>query len=899
MDRDALNADSHRVKSLVGRTRLVDSIVEALTLNGVGIWLVGEAGLGKSAVAKAVEESLESGVPCLRLTASRALMPVPFGALSPLLNELSVEDITSPLAIMRSAIRSLRQLPRGPASTPIVIVDDAHLLDAGSMAILSQLVSAGEARLFALSRAVPGIPGEIVELWREGLVTRLVLEALTMAEVHELCVNVLGSDILRSASAAFGRAAAGNPMFLLALIEQARSMNHLVKRKGTWMLSGQPPVVGQMLSDLIEAELVPLSSGQRRVLAVTALAEPLPLGILRQLTTTSDIDALEAEGIISVGPGPERLVGPAHPLYGEVARQRIPLALSRTLRRSIVELMDSEPSTAEGLLRYVSWALECGAFMEDRQLLRGANLANKLHQTNLALALVRGITGPKYRYAARVEMARAFFFQDDLEQARELLKGIFEVADDLKTITSAALLSAQLRLRAGAAPESLHTDAAAWLKAAERIATDKEAPAKRTLKLSRIGSRLLSLYASSLSGDYQNHEPELQQIAEDPYGNTETRMVALSLLGELLTATGRPISGAEATRSALEMIHTSDELSLSYYEFVASRYALSLTFSGRWDDMQELVSLYLEQSPQSLAHLGGTINLLTGLTLARQGLLHSALGQLRPAIEAFRESDPEHWLPLALGVGAYASSLMGEHSLAGEYAGDFLQLPSMGPRQLYLIGQAHTAAAQMVMGSGTAGRDKLRATAAEAGERGMISVQLIALELAMRLGDKEAARPLSQVACANDSIAAGLLYRFVQAKLAKGPDKLRHISEEALEARYFLIAADAIAAAISLLEAQGREQQARQFRMLLSDRIQELEGITLFNRKEFDTAVELTRRERIVAALVLDGRSNKDIAEALSVSIRTVEGHLYRIFAKLGISHRQDITAAHVRRRQA
>jgi DNA-binding CsgD family transcriptional regulator len=41
--------------------------------------------------------------------------------------------------------------------------------------------------------------------------------------------------------------------------------------------------------------------------------------------------------------------------------------------------------------------------------------------------------------------------------------------------------------------------------------------------------------------------------------------------------------------------------------------------------------------------------------------------------------------------------------------------------------------------------------------------------------------------------------------------------------------------------------------------------------------------------LVAAGLSNREVADRLFVSVRTVEGHLYRIFAKLGIDDRDQL----------
>ena len=45
---------------------------------------------------------------------------------------------------------------------------------------------------------------------------------------------------------------------------------------------------------------------------------------------------------------------------------------------------------------------------------------------------------------------------------------------------------------------------------------------------------------------------------------------------------------------------------------------------------------------------------------------------------------------------------------------------------------------------------------------------------------------------------------------------------------------------------------------------------------------ELTERERDVMRLVVDGRPNKLIADALDISVRTVEVHRARVFDKMG-----------------
>jgi two-component system response regulator DctR len=50
-----------------------------------------------------------------------------------------------------------------------------------------------------------------------------------------------------------------------------------------------------------------------------------------------------------------------------------------------------------------------------------------------------------------------------------------------------------------------------------------------------------------------------------------------------------------------------------------------------------------------------------------------------------------------------------------------------------------------------------------------------------------------------------------------------------------------------------------------------------------DLLAELTEREREVMQLVVDGRPNKLIADALNISVRTVEVHRARVFDKMNV----------------
>ncbi|WP_258566611.1 LuxR family transcriptional regulator [Leucobacter luti] len=59
----------------------------------------------------------------------------------------------------------------------------------------------------------------------------------------------------------------------------------------------------------------------------------------------------------------------------------------------------------------------------------------------------------------------------------------------------------------------------------------------------------------------------------------------------------------------------------------------------------------------------------------------------------------------------------------------------------------------------------------------------------------------------------------------------------------------------------------------------------------FRTQVQLTERENHVALLLGAGRSNREIAETLVLSIRTVETHVHRILRKTGARNRAEVSS--------
>ena len=63
-------------------------------------------------------------------------------------------------------------------------------------------------------------------------------------------------------------------------------------------------------------------------------------------------------------------------------------------------------------------------------------------------------------------------------------------------------------------------------------------------------------------------------------------------------------------------------------------------------------------------------------------------------------------------------------------------------------------------------------------------------------------------------------------------------------------------------------------------------------KRTVETRDDLTAQERQIAQLARDGLSNPEIGARLFLSPRTVEWHLHKVFAKLGIRSRRQLAGA-------
>jgi len=875
-------------ETLVGRSGILAAVADCLLdRNGPGVLLLGDAGLGKTALVNAVIQELGHRVRPFRVFAGATLAGVPFAALAPLITSLTPGQITEPLSVLKAVTAALNPARERESVPAVLVVEDAQHLDEGSVAVLAQLTAAEVAKVVFICRPHPAPPGEIFSMWSEGLLDRFDLQPLNGQDVDQLCAQVLGAPVVPSAGAVLRRASGGNPMFLLELIGNARSTGQLVSRNGAWMLTSELRGSSLRLLDLVRNQIVHLDHLQREALDTVALAEPLPLDVLRQASDHYAVDELQEMRLITIDSDAGQHVRLAQPLVGEVLRQIVPAARSLRIRQRILQLLESRPQTMDGLLRYVSWGLEAGARIPDSEILEAAQLANRLFIPSYVERVAGAIKDPALKLAARVEVARAKWYRGDIRGTAWEIGGIVERTNDPATLRQVSMLAAQLARRQGAGPNAVKQAAYEWEAALARIAESARGIDAQELELGRLGNRLLVLEGMQAEGRHVETERELRQIWQRS-GDGETRLLAGTLLAESMAVTGKPLSAIQVLADVKDILDAAGHWGLQHTGFFMRRYILALLHAGEFAVLEEYLRDHVSLAPNSLIYDGGALHFSAGSVDLRRGNLGAALPCLRQAVSMLRVSDLQSDLPDAVAAAAYAASLLKFREVASSYTLEHEALARDG-MESSLLGRAHAAMAKVQQVGLRPTLSRLMSLADTAAANGAVGPEIDILVLVLRAGDLSVVRRLKSLAETSEGRTAEFAVSYSQALDTKDAAGLIALSESAAREGLDLAAADYAGHALRILESRGDKSRQLEAQRLLKRRTAALGKAPAATRQGMPDLSKLTRREQEIVALVQTGSSNRDIALSLGLSLRTVEGHLYRMFAKLGISDREKL----------
>jgi DNA-binding CsgD family transcriptional regulator len=859
--------------ALVGRSGLVKDVTRSLLDDSrSGVLILGAAGTGKTAVSKAVLRELPPGGSVIRLVPTRALAAVPFGALAPYLSELPDSELDSFAAVLRAMSDRLK----AEAVRPLFVVDDAQFLDRGTTELLSRAVAVGAAEILATSRPGPAVPEQFLALWDDGLLSKFELSPLNRSGVHELCKQVLGAEVSPWVSAVFADVTGGNPLMLMSLIEHERHTGALVFRHGVWFLRANPDLAGVPAADVIDQQLRSMSPEERTAAAIVALAGPLSLSQILRYSSPKTVDALEAAGILAISRGHDRTVRPASPLLGEIIRNRAPVGQSATLRASLLELPSPGVVGPEAFLKQLRWSLDCGAPVPPEQLLQAAAVANRDLDPAAAVRAAQAVRDSPFLPEARIQLAYAHYLLGLPAEAAGYLTAARPLHHDRQSYL-AARLAARLPDVLGAWAGGVETDAPA-----DDVDVDASEPSWPRMPPAQVASILHDQW----HGPSEELEAGLQDLIDAAATLPEVRLPAVSLLGELRSAQGRLSAGLRLDREAWAGAGSGAlTLPLAREELLA-RHCLSLIRARDWEELAAVLDGYAAEYPSRLLYSGGMLHAMSGFALLRRGRILESLAELVLAVEELSIADPLEMLSFAHAVAGYAAVLAGHPGEAREQAKDFDANAFRGPQSLRLLSEAYRITVERLTSGG--GLGELEALADQAEHQGLRGVETDIRRLVLRSGHTGGAPALASSSSAVEGAEAQLLSAFARAVAAGDAARLIAISDEAIAAGHGLLALEASQQAAGCLEHSPDRWRLRAVQRRLHHLMVDA-GLSGQVPLRSEQGPVLTAREAEILGLVAKGSTNADVAAALSLSPRTVEGHLSRIFAKLGVSRRAEL----------
>jgi DNA-binding CsgD family transcriptional regulator len=857
---------------MAGRSEEQAYLAEVIALpEHVGVVVAGSAGVGKT---RLVREVAEAAGDCHFefVTATQSARALPFGAFAHLLpEELGSSDRVDLLPVIA------RHLVIRAHGKPLVLaVDDIHLLDDPSAALVHHVATSRLATMLLTLRSGEVAPDAVTALYRDGVVPRLELQAISRAEFNGLVEGVLGSSVEIRTLNRLWEATKGNVLFVRELIGDALDADALRLDHGIWRWSGALGVAPR-LRETVAARLGHITDAERRILEQLAVGEPLSLESVQRLNPGVSVSHLERKALLTLQRGGRQAeLRLAHPLFSEALLAAMPSSLFREINHDLaVELSRATDKEPLDPLRLAILFEGAGEEAEPTLLAEAAAMANIRSDHVLAERLARASIDGGGGDTAELELGRAFLGQNRFEEARDVLTPLLnrETSDDFCERVVYVYADA-VGFGLGRIGEALEV-----LELAERAVSNPE------IKLHLQCHRAVLLTAAARFTE----AAELGALALAAVDNENVRLRSLAGIGFSLILDGRINEALAFTKNAFGSApRLADQLPEAQLEAVAAR-CTALFLAGRAAEASELLDGDLgtvaRVSPQVLAQ----VNALRGRFLLFQGKARSACRLLSDAMVTIRESksyEPS-WCAALI---AEAHALLGETEEATRAAAEAKgyqgsEIAAFEPDKLRAL-----AWADAQYGHTSSAVEQLSAAAEVAVSLGQRVYELIILDDLLRLGENGVANRILLLADCVDGEWAQAIKAHATAVISGGTGDLELAGEAFGAMGCALVAAELWAKVSEARLREGFRSRAAAAGARSAKFVALCEGA---RTEPLAWAVDrgtLSRREREIATLAAAGASNAHIAGRLSISVRTVESHLYAAYGKLGVADRSQLS---------
>ncbi|MCE9622705.1 MAG: LuxR C-terminal-related transcriptional regulator [Actinomycetia bacterium] len=859
----------------VGREALVVKTLERLN-SGHHIILAGAAGLGKTRLAGEVAtRMLAKRVVVHRVAASPASAHLPLAPFAALIASESTDDIVG------AVLRSLGADGRAGAGDPLLVVDDMHLLDDASAAVLQQVLLTGHVRLLGTLRTTSELPAAVSRLRQEADVATIDVPPLSDDDITTMVEHALGGTLDGRSHQLLITACAGNPMYARELVEGSLAAGTLRGLERLWSFDGELAAT-PLLEEVVLARLAPLSTNERGALELFAIAGQLPHRLVQQIVDGDTLEHLERKQVVKALPteGSQPLqLDVTHPLYRELTRARLGALARMRIYQKLALAMDAiaaggepSPATAESI-RDAMWHIRGEVEIAPEKLLTAARGAVAMGDSPLAAELAQ----VGYRRGGQIEAALlASWCLAEIGRHDEAIDVLKDAADH----ALAPWEQAAMRLRVA---EEL------WWTSRQQAATaylnETDLPAGPWHDFLDAQRGVFAM----LDGDLPEAWRLCRPLIDHPY--MSVRLVAAIAVGnagingdsidEAMQVCGAAVA-AVASGVDNEVGHLGDTNLHLAIQLVAMLHGGEVAAAAEFAEAG-----YASTIRQPSMQVRAWAAMLCGQALAIRGDIVKASRYLAEAERGWVGVGLQGFAGWCSAGLARAQAELGrnEESLATLRRFEGYNMSGFHLNEVLLdIGRAWVAAA-----SGN------RATAAkalaEAIERATRHEQWThvaeAWHEAARLelldvmdGLDNWPRPRARLAAAR--------FDFVHACRSKSVRDLEAAVATFESLGAVLYAAEAAAVGARVARSSGAAKESMRLDGM-AGRLLALCGTVRTPLLAGRDAGPLSPREGEVARLVALGLTNREIATQLVIGERTVENHIYRIFIKLGVDARDQI----------
>lgn len=800
----------------------------------------------------------------------------PYEGLSHLMPEVVATSTSDRLELVQRALERWAADPPGA-----VWIDDVPNLDPESLVVLYHVVEQRLAPVVMTARDGEATPGAVQEMVEGGAVEVIVLAPLSERDTDEILTRALAGPVDATTVRRLFTRSGGNPLLLREVVRSSVSDGSLREQDGAWRWVSDGGRGG--IADLALRHTAELGPEARRVLDCLAITGTLPSDAAVAIQGELALAELGRSGVVTIEDGD---VAPAHPLFVETTLAVMsPTERAWTLRR-LVEVLGPAAVTPIERLRIIRWRRELGDALSPGQLAQATSMALGVFDTATAIDVGRAAVDAG-RDDAAITVALALTFAGELDAAAPFLDRAVEAAEDEGSLAFATLSrTLNQAYRGGFTP--------AIADQHRLLLPTMTQPGMVTLIRSELASALA--FSGQLSAAVELAGPYVLEGEAEAWD----ALAYVPGFGAASSTLGR--TGLVLDRLA--------ELAPAAAPFVGRHVAWFHAFTAQaallHGDLERAEAAIADF--ERLAHLAMVPGVAAVLHAETLGIIAMWRGDLATAVRRLTEAVARSDVPesnfrrvIPLAHLATALALTGDGPGARRHADEALEYATWFPLG-YGYAQAADAWAVAASGDLTGASRAAVEGAHRCLERELVSPAMWCLSDALRLTPTpRIARELAEVTRSVDGAWSGANAVLAAAVIERDGAVADDAAERFAAIGAVLHAADAASVASALWHGAGRASsgrasgaRARAWRSSATDL-----GFASGAERAAGTSIgsspmpaSLTPREREVVDLAAAGGANAEIAEALGLSVRTVEGHLHRAMAKLGVSRRDDLPPA-------